>query len=355
MKWSVWAAMLAAPGILQAGMTPRQIYEKTVSAVVVVVASEPGAAESSLGTGSILTADGKILTNAHVICDAETHKVYPDIVVCLRPKALTGQMANDLRNHLDAKPVLVDNDLDLAIVQVEAAPDTLTVMHLADPSGVVPGDETVAIGHPESGGLWTITTGVISAQFKDFNGVEGKDVFQMENSLNHGNSGGPLLDDRGYEIGVNSMIARKSAHDGSAITGVNFAIKSSVVKQWLDAHGLQVAYEPSNVGTAETVVNTDDQLGAQAGLDSQDASPTPAPGGNATPVPGETATAVSAQPPNKHFEMDMHQEARPYTDSEVTDFLKELLGRRDALMQEMDQTTGHDGQNSAGESAGTSH
>jgi serine protease Do len=50
----------------------------------------------------------------------------------------------------------------------------------------------VAIGHPEQGGLWTLTTGVISAEIDNFNGVKGKQVFHTETGLNRGNSGGPL-------------------------------------------------------------------------------------------------------------------------------------------------------------------
>jgi serine protease Do len=97
----------------------------------------------------------------------------------------------------------------------------------------------VAIGHPEQGGLWTLTTGVISAEVDNFNGVKGKQVFQTETGSNRGNSGGPLLDGEGWMIGVNTAIARM-ASEGLQITSISFALKSSVATQWLREQGVRV-------------------------------------------------------------------------------------------------------------------
>src|SRR5437764_1171737 len=94
------------------------------------------------------------------------------------------------------------------------------------------GEATAAIGHPEHGAKWSLTTGRIGGEWANFEGVTGKDVYQMETSVNRGNSGGPLLDGNGYMVGINTAIARRS-EDGLAITGINFAIKSSVVRRWL--------------------------------------------------------------------------------------------------------------------------
>lgn len=85
-----------------------------------------------------------------------------------------------------------------------------------------------------------MTTGVISAQRQDFGGVTGKNLFQTEASINRGNSGGPLLDEEGTMIGVNSMIARQ-ARDGMVITDVNFSIKSNVALNWLNKLGYRFA------------------------------------------------------------------------------------------------------------------
>src|SRR5206468_6675576 len=91
---------------------------------------------------------------------------------------------------------------------------------------------TAAIGHPEHGAKWSLTTGRIGGEWANFEGVTGKDVYQMETSVNRGNSGGPLLDGNGYMVGINTAIARRS-EDGLAITGINFALKSSVVRAWI--------------------------------------------------------------------------------------------------------------------------
>src|SRR5262249_54626788 len=78
----------------------------------------------------------------------------------------------------------------------------------------------------------TLTTGAISSVVKDFQGVDGKDVFQTEASVNRGNSGGPLIDAWGHMVGINTCISRRAA-DGLAITAINFSLKSSVPVEWM--------------------------------------------------------------------------------------------------------------------------
>ena len=112
---------------------------------------------------------------------------------------------------------------------------------MADPDEIKIGEEVIAIGHPEQGGLWSLTYGRISGSIENFSDIDGKDVFQTDTSLNRGNSGGPLLDQRGYMVAINSNIARLGS-GGLPITGVNFAIKSSVVKKWLSKEGYTIAY-----------------------------------------------------------------------------------------------------------------
>src|SRR6185436_11955088 len=86
-------------------------------------------------------------------------------------------------------------ELDLAPLQLEDAHAKMPTIAFADPHLVEVGEEVVAIGHPEGGGLWTLTTGTVSTVIANFEGVKGKDVFQTEASVNRGNSGGPLLDE----------------------------------------------------------------------------------------------------------------------------------------------------------------
>ncbi len=108
----------------------------------------------------------------------------------------------------------------------------------------------------------SITTGVIGTEFQNFKGIAGKDVFQMETSLNRGNSGGPLFDVRGFQVGVNTAIARQG-EGGVAITGVNFAIKASVVKKWAASKSLLIVYAIESAKTDERVATAEPPSQAQ--------------------------------------------------------------------------------------------
>jgi serine protease Do len=136
-----------------------------------------------------------------------------------------------------AKVVAYSQPLDLALLKLDSVTESLPVITVSESGQVRIGDRVVAIGHPEQGGLWTLTTGVISAEVDNFNGVKGKHVFQTETGLNRGNSGGPLLDGEGRMIGVNTAIARV-ASDGLPITSISFSLKSSVAAQWLREQGV---------------------------------------------------------------------------------------------------------------------
>ena len=228
-------------GAFAADVSPAQIYASAAPAVVFIAAV--GAEGTGSGTGSIIDAKGLVLTNAHVILDGKTDAPAKKIFVFLKPDRVIGDMSNQAnltRRHM-ATVVAYHKDLDLALLSIADAVNPLPVLAFADPGVITIGSRVLAIGHPESGGLWTLTTGVISAEWQDFNNVPGKDIFQTETSLNRGNSGGPLIDLDGHQVGVNSMIARKSK-DGLAITSINFAIKSSVARDWLGKQGVQIAY-----------------------------------------------------------------------------------------------------------------
>ena len=86
--------------------------------------------------------------------------------------------------------------------------------------------------------------------------MKGKNVFQTETNLNRGNSGGPLINSDGHIVGINSMISRKS-QDGTAITGINFSIKSRVAVKWLNSIGLKSKLESiePNLDSQEPDVN----------------------------------------------------------------------------------------------------
>jgi serine protease Do len=242
----------------QARMSPRQIYKSKAPGVVLIVASPEGSSSASAGTGSIINENGTIITNCHVIFNESKKAPFEVVHVFLKPKRVTGNMNKDLKRHFNAEVLAYDKGLDLALLKIKKPPADLTVITLGDPEELGPGDETIAIGHPEQGGLWTITTGVIGTQFEDFKGIPGKHVFQMETSLNRGNSGGPLFDVRGYQIGVNTAIARKG-EGGVAITGVNFAVKSSVAKKFASKHNVTLAYGSEKLTYEDTRVATAEQ------------------------------------------------------------------------------------------------
>ena len=243
--------MFAAAGLMvgvpAAAKSPKQIYRESGPAVVLVLGSNGGAAGGSVGTGSIIAGDGRIVTNAHVVMD-KSGRPYEKLYVFLKPPKLSGDNQQDLSNRYEARVVAHSpaKALDLALLQMDDAPDDLVVLGFGDPDGVEIGDEVVAIGHPEQGGLWTLTTGRVSTVIANKGGVAGKDVFQTEASLNRGNSGGPLLDLHGHMIGVNSLVARR-APDGLAITDVNFSLKSGVAVRWLRQIGMHVSFSDSHV------------------------------------------------------------------------------------------------------------
>ncbi len=222
-------------------LTPGEIY-KTYGKGVVLVFGTDGSAQGSAGTGSIISADGQVITNAHVV--AKNGRTFKRVFVYLKPDKLQGSMKDDLTQRYKAVVVDINKDLDLALLKIVKAPDNLTVINMVNPNDVEIGDPVVAIGHPETGGLWTLTTGSVSSVIKDFQGVKGKHVFQTEASVNRGNSGGPLLSAYGHLVGINTSISRKAA-DGLAITDINFSLKSSVARDWLERRKLlALSYVP---------------------------------------------------------------------------------------------------------------
>ncbi len=163
---------------------------------------------SSLGSGVIISKDGYIVTNYHVIEDAD------EITVTL----------NESSKEFVAKVVGSDSKTDLAIIKIEGE---FTPIAFADSSKALEGDVVFAIGNPFGVG-GSVTSGIISALNKDNIGLnQYEDFIQTDASINPGNSGGALIDSRGALIGINSAILSRS---GGA-NGVGFAIPSNMVKE----------------------------------------------------------------------------------------------------------------------------
>jgi S1-C subfamily serine protease len=169
--------------------------------------------EKGNGSGSVIDAQGHILTNYHVVEGLSTkltvsfggEKVYP------------------------AKVVGGDPDTDLAVIEIEPGADKLTIVPLGDSDQLEVGQKVLAIGNP-FGLDRTLTTGVISGLQRPIRARNGRPIegaIQTDASINPGNSGGPLLDKFGRMIGINSQIL--SPQGGSV--GVGFAIPVSIAKR----------------------------------------------------------------------------------------------------------------------------
>ena len=161
-------------------LSPREIYEQASPAVVMVMGYADGGRKGSGGTGSIIQSDGLVLTNAHVVIEEQTGKPFARLSVFLKPARVTGESKSDLSRMVRAKVVAYSQPLDLALLKLDGVTEPLPVVDVSESGRARIGDRVVAIGHPEQGGLWTLTTGVISAEVDNFNGVKGKHVFQTE-------------------------------------------------------------------------------------------------------------------------------------------------------------------------------
>jgi serine protease Do len=315
-SWRAFFLILFLPSAASA-LNAKEIYQQVGPGIVLIMGSDDGK-KGSGGTGSIVRSDGLVVTNAHVVISNETERPYKRIVVFLKPDRVTGNMDKDLTHRYKARLVGYDSDLDLAILKIEDPPGNLNVVTVGNPEEVSIGDEVIAIGHPETGGLWTLTTGAISAEIENFSGIQGKHIFQTETSLNRGNSGGPLLDGRGYMVGINTAISRRAA-DGLTITDINFSVKSSVARDWLRKEGVPLDYGP-----------------AASSSPPPPSSPPPATAPKAPePQAEEKAPPESkppAQPESKAPTPSAPEEKRPYNlDQLIADQMKEM----EDLMEEM--------------------
>lgn len=163
---------------------------------------------SSLGSGVIISKDGYIVTNNHVVEDADT------ITVNL-PGSDT---------EYKAKLIGKDPKTDLAVIKIEAK--NLSAITFANSDNLMEGDVVFALGNPFGVGF-SVTSGIISALNKDNIGLNQYENFiQTDASINPGNSGGALVDSRGFLVGINSAILSR----GGGNNGIGFAIPSNMVE-----------------------------------------------------------------------------------------------------------------------------
>lgn len=165
-----------------------------------------------LGSGVIVTRDGYILTNNHVVDNAETVKVtLPD------------------GREFTAKVVGRDPKSDIAVVRIDAK--NLPIVPMADSDKAQVGDVVLAIGNPFGVGQ-TVTTGIISATGRGNMGIEDyEDFIQTDAAINPGNSGGALVDVEGRLIGINTAILSRSGGN----QGIGFAIPSDLARNVMES------------------------------------------------------------------------------------------------------------------------
>ena len=198
----------------EGGLSFQQIYESTIDSVVSISCTGENAASS--GTGVVLTENGYIVTNCHVIAGA---------------KQITVLLTDD--RQLPAQVVGSDPVSDLAVLYVQA--EDLTPARFGDSGQLRVGDCVGAIGDPLGVELrGTMTDGIISAINRDVEtGGRTMTLIQTNAALNSGNSGGPLINCYGQVIGINTLKIGAFT-DNAGVEGLGFAIPSTTVKEIVD-------------------------------------------------------------------------------------------------------------------------
>lgn len=193
-------------------LTRKEIYDKSIPSIVYIQARSGNMVSS--GTGIVLSEDGYIITNEHVISGSSSVTVLFHDNTSL-PALLVGYYAK----------------MDLAVLKVEAG--GLTPAEFGDSSQMREGDEVVAIGNPLGIALqWSMTSGIVSAINRSVR-VDGetRTMIQTDAPLNPGNSGGALINDRGQVIGITTL---KMMSSEETIEGLGFAIPTREAKEIVD-------------------------------------------------------------------------------------------------------------------------
>jgi len=219
-----------------------------------VVSDDPffGAQESrSSGSGFVIDKAGRIVTNYHVVQDAENVQV-----------SFSGE------DNVDARVIGVDPSTDIAVLQIDAQARALVTLPLGESDTVRVGDAVVAIGNP-FGLERSVTAGIVSALQREItapNGFAIDEVIQTDAAINHGNSGGPLLNADGQVIGVNAQIESETGGN----VGVGFAIPINTVKevvsQIIESGKVEHAYMGIEMQTIDSDLTEQVRLPAESGV-----------------------------------------------------------------------------------------
>jgi hypothetical protein len=195
---------------------------RTAAPAVVLINTDTGA-----GSGIVISQRGEVLTNWHVIDGAKF------IAIITKPPAGQRLSPGDV---YEAKVLKYDQVADLALIQFQRAPPALALLRTGDERSLEVGSSVHAIGHPE-GQEWSYTQGLISQvrsnyKWKDKQNIlHSATVIQTQTPINHGSSGGPLLDDNAAIVGVTTMGGE----------GTYFAISVGEIKRFVEMRGNRLA------------------------------------------------------------------------------------------------------------------
>jgi S1-C subfamily serine protease len=207
------------------GFDPQAIYDRDAPGVVTVIATglqSDNGDEAGLGSGFVISGSGEIATNAHVVTSGEGAAIR---------KADNVYVRFGDGNQVPAQVRGFDPFSDVALLEVDPAGLTLRPLPLGSTADLHVGAPVAAIGSPFAEEQ-SLSVGVISGLDRSIESLTGfatAGAIQTDAAINHGNSGGPLLDGRGRVLGINAQI-QTSTGDGS---GVGFAVPADVVKQSL--------------------------------------------------------------------------------------------------------------------------
>jgi len=201
---------------------------------------------NSLGSGVIVSSDGLVVTNAHVIKGAE------EITVVLSD-----------RRELQAELLLLDEKTDLAVLKV-AAGKPLPTVTMGNSDDLLVGDLVLAIGNPFGVGQ-TVTMGIVSAQARTISGITDYSFFiQTDAAINPGNSGGALVSADGRLVGINTAIYSNTRGRDAGSVGIGFAVPANMVKSVLRAVDSGTVVRPWLGARAQSV---DSDLAGGLGLE----------------------------------------------------------------------------------------
>ncbi|HME02297.1 MAG TPA: trypsin-like peptidase domain-containing protein [Solirubrobacteraceae bacterium] len=245
--------------VAAAGLSATQIFQRNSPGVVSIKATTASGEDS--GTGIVLNEEGLILTNDHVVQGATSLSVNPGgSTSTTRTATLVGEEANS----------------DLALIHVNPSGLGLKPLKFVSSSSLQIGDSVYAIGNPY-GLEETFTRGIVSAVGREIAAPDGAKItgaIQTDAALNPGNSGGPLLNEDGEVVGVNSQIASDAARVAGSqpgSTGVGFAISSNTVAQAVKKieAGKSVSYGSATQSQSGSEGSQSGSEGGQGGSEGQ--------------------------------------------------------------------------------------